>query len=61
MFEKVLTIIWLYYKMWVYCDRRRVCMSKVIEKDKALERRFQPVNVLPPNPTDAIEILKGRE
>ena len=33
---------------------------KFIEKDKALERRFQPVTVLPPNPTDAIEILKGR-
>ena len=33
---------------------------KFIEKDKALERRFQPVTVVPPNATDAIEILKGR-
>ncbi len=33
---------------------------KYIEKDKALERRFQPVTVLPPSPADAILILKGR-
>lgn len=33
---------------------------KYIEKDKALERRFQPVIVNPPNEEDAILILKGR-
>ncbi|MBM3975714.1 MAG: ATP-dependent Clp protease ATP-binding subunit [Planctomycetes bacterium] len=32
---------------------------KHIEKDGALERRFQAVNVEPPSPTEAIEILKG--
>jgi len=32
---------------------------KHIEKDGALERRFQSVNVEPPTPTEAIEILKG--
>jgi len=32
---------------------------KHIEKDGALERRFQSVNVEPPSPTEAIEILKG--
>ncbi len=30
-----------------------------IEKDGALERRFQTVNVEPPNPEQALEILKG--
>ncbi len=32
---------------------------KNIEKDSALERRFQPVTVLEPNEEDAIKILKG--
>lgn len=32
---------------------------KNIEKDSALERRFQPVTVEEPNITDTIEILKG--
>jgi len=32
---------------------------KHIEKDGALERRFQAVNVDPPSPTETIEILKG--
>ncbi|WP_437792541.1 ATP-dependent Clp protease ATP-binding subunit [Macrococcoides caseolyticum] len=32
---------------------------KYIEKDAALERRFQPVQVNQPNVEDAIEILKG--
>ncbi len=32
---------------------------KYIEKDKALERRFQPVTVNPPSVTDTIEILSG--
>jgi ATP-dependent Clp protease ATP-binding subunit ClpC len=32
---------------------------KHIEKDGALERRFQSVSVEPPSPTEAIEILKG--
>ncbi|MGE3173506.1 MAG: ATP-dependent Clp protease ATP-binding subunit [Planctomycetota bacterium] len=32
---------------------------KYIEKDGALERRFQTVNVEPPSPEQAIEILKG--
>ncbi len=32
---------------------------KNIEKDSALERRFQPVNVAEPTVEDAIEILKG--
>ncbi len=32
---------------------------KHIEKDGALERRFQAVNVEPPNPDEAFEILKG--
>jgi len=32
---------------------------KNIEKDSALERRFQPVNVAEPNEEDAILILKG--
>ncbi|TAJ08074.1 MAG: ATP-dependent Clp protease ATP-binding subunit [Planctomycetota bacterium] len=32
---------------------------KHIEKDGALERRFQSVNVEPPSPTEAREILKG--
>ncbi len=32
---------------------------KYIEKDSALERRFQPVKVEEPNVDDAIEILKG--
>ncbi len=32
---------------------------KYIEKDGALERRFQPVLVEPPTPEDAIKILKG--
>lgn len=30
-----------------------------IEKDAALERRFQPIQVLEPSPDEAIEILKG--
>jgi len=32
---------------------------KYIEKDKALERRFQPVNVPEPSAEETIEILKG--
>jgi ATP-dependent Clp protease ATP-binding subunit ClpC len=32
---------------------------KHIEKDGALERRFQSVNVEPPSPTEAISILRG--
>ena len=32
---------------------------KHIEKDSALERRFQPVTVNEPTPEDAVEILKG--
>ena len=32
---------------------------KNIEKDPALERRFQPVNVAEPSPEDAVLILKG--
>ncbi len=32
---------------------------KFIEKDKALERRFQPIMVNPPSVEDTIEILKG--
>jgi len=32
---------------------------KYFEKDAALERRFQPVNIEEPNVDDAIEILKG--
>lgn len=32
---------------------------KFIEKDAALERRFQPVNIDEPTPDEAIEILKG--
>ena len=32
---------------------------KFIEKDKALERRFQPVSVLEPSESDCIKILKG--
>ncbi len=32
---------------------------KYIEKDKALERRFQPISVEEPSIEDAIEILKG--
>jgi len=32
---------------------------KHIEKDKALERRFQPVTIDPPNINDTIQILKG--
>jgi len=33
--------------------------KKLIEKDAALERRFQPVQVGEPNEEDALEILKG--
>merc|ERR1719188_1567221 len=32
---------------------------KYIEKDKALERRFQPVNVPEPSADETVEILKG--
>lgn len=32
---------------------------KFIEKDKAFERRFQPIIVNPPSPQDTIEILNG--
>jgi len=32
---------------------------KYIEKDKALERRFQPVNVPEPTPEETVQILKG--
>lgn len=32
---------------------------KFIEKDKALERRFQPILVAPPSVEDTIQILKG--
>ena len=33
--------------------------KKYIEKDAALERRFQPVKVGEPTPKDTLEILKG--
>lgn len=33
--------------------------SKYIEKDRALVRRFQPVNIMPPNEDEAQTILKG--
>ncbi|MFX7329059.1 Clp protease ClpC, partial [Acinetobacter baumannii] len=33
--------------------------QKYIEKDAALERRFQPVIVLEPSPEETLEILKG--
>ncbi len=32
---------------------------KYIEKDAALARRFQPITVDPPSPSDTVEILKG--
>lgn len=32
---------------------------KSIEKDKALERRFQAVKIVPPNEEDALKIIKG--
>ncbi|MFH4275990.1 ATP-dependent Clp protease ATP-binding subunit ClpC, partial [Acinetobacter baumannii] len=32
---------------------------RTIEKDRALERRFQAVKVEPPNEDEAIEILRG--
>ncbi len=32
---------------------------KHVEKDGALERRFQPINVQPPDSEEAVEILKG--
>src|SRR6185369_10512102 len=32
---------------------------KYIEKDGALERRFQPIMVAPPNVDEAIEIIRG--
>ena len=32
---------------------------KYIEKDSALERRFQPINVDEPTSEEAVEILKG--
>lgn len=32
---------------------------KSIEKDRALERRFQPVKVAPPNEEDALKIIEG--
>ena len=32
---------------------------KHVEKDGALERRFQKINILPPSTSEAIEILKG--
>lgn len=32
---------------------------RYIEKDAALERRFQPVIVLEPSPEETLEILKG--
>ncbi len=32
---------------------------KYIEKDRSLERRFQPVSIDPPNEADAIQILTG--
>ncbi len=32
---------------------------KYIEKDRALERRFQPINIQPPDVNDTIEILTG--
>ncbi|HVW66859.1 MAG TPA: ATP-dependent Clp protease ATP-binding subunit [Candidatus Peribacteraceae bacterium] len=32
---------------------------RTIEKDRALERRFQPIQVNEPTPTDAVSILKG--
>ncbi|MEO8647744.1 MAG: ATP-dependent Clp protease ATP-binding subunit [Acidobacteriota bacterium] len=32
---------------------------KTIEKDRALERRFQSVKVLPPNEEEALEIIRG--
>ncbi|MBQ0017384.1 MAG: ATP-dependent Clp protease ATP-binding subunit [Clostridiales bacterium] len=33
--------------------------NKFIEKDKALERRFQPITICPPSVEDTIKILKG--
>lgn len=33
--------------------------SKYIEKDAALDRRFQPIDVAEPDESDALEILKG--
>lgn len=33
--------------------------KKYIEKDKALERRFQPIIINPPSVADTVEILKG--
>ncbi len=32
---------------------------KYIEKDRALERRFQPINIQPPDVSDTVEILTG--
>lgn len=32
---------------------------KYIEKDRALERRFQPINIQPPDVNDTVEILAG--
>ena len=32
---------------------------KYVEKDAALERRFQPVNVEEPSEEEAVRILKG--
>jgi ATP-dependent Clp protease ATP-binding subunit ClpC len=32
---------------------------KYIEKDRALERRFQPINIQPPDVKDTVEILAG--
>ena len=32
---------------------------KHVEKDGALERRFQKINISPPTPIESIEILKG--
>ncbi len=32
---------------------------KYIEKDRALERRFQPINIQPPDVNDTVEILTG--
>ena len=34
-------------------------LRKHVEKDGALERRFQKINISPPTPIESIEILKG--
>jgi ATP-dependent Clp protease ATP-binding subunit ClpB len=41
------------------CGATTIEEWKLIEKDKALARRFQPVLVEPPNVEDTISILRG--